>query len=1162
MDKIKQLQKKGVKIPFPQMVFIADEVNIENIEPGVTIHPGVRITGDKTLLGAGSELGKEHGGMYTNVCCGRNVILGSGHYNNSVFLDNVEIRSGAEMRKGTLFMEHARAAHTVGCKMTVVGMYATLGSLVNFCDIYISGGSDKPYAFTEIGSGAVHYNFTPQGLKFGSLIGPGVGGEMCGISPRVFVGGQTQIVAPCHIGSGSLIPAGVAIREKVAANTMAVSEPIKPGHKPYYRELITNVRQKLLLTTELILHYTLLEHYFRKVRCGYAQHHNDFFLENLYTAAANAIHSNISERTKWLFEKIEKGTAIHLTAKLADSLAIHNKLQSANWKKKAAFHNQNVHEHHAIIHTQELLYSKVKSFAQLDISLPTFSFDKPSFSECITNLDIDTQKQIRHLWQSTIRQQQQNLQTIIEKAIPEVENNSIVNDYLETMRRKQQLIVHFEQRKSNLGIVNDAKEYSNREIDVTLGTNSKEIMHYLTSLHKPMVVDWKLLQDFATSTSDWKSFVDKSLFRLHGTDGIRGNVHYLDAHAPHDEAIVRYIELGDLTPQLCCLLAYASIRAFETIYKTTAVVGVGKDTRDLYCNDPLRSDCLYTALQRGIATAGHTIYDLGTMPIANVPYILASQTPPQNPINIILYKSASHNPASQDGLKIFIRDEQGRFVKAMSDMENVITALMFYHAHDIQPSTTLDVQCLQEQAQKIFTEVVTATHNLPGKTAQNVELICDLSHGALSATPYKKALELAIRECGIHSITWVGDAPDGLNINNNSGDDRVGAGHFENIEQITRTDIEPGGKYNGFPALKKLFTYKDKPQTTAFAIFMDGDGDRGITAVYNPNSDIAHIFDGDKSLFLQIRSAVDKKALSPGTVIAFTVDSSIPFMNAMKNCVQQLHPVDFVMNEDCSSDKVNLCITPIGDKYILQQQSLGGEKSGHIIRCNRVMAQDQQHDVYVGNGFLANIHTVFSILDLLATQRDFSQISSLYPTPKSISVYVYFVKKELWYYQSPLWQKIVACIQQNFSDYTLLQTKFTQEPDTLFFCSSQNDNFEFSITARPSGTENKMGVKFSGTAHNIDTFTKVSEEIFFVLAHEMKNTNLSAMQMENEVLHLLTQQKQSIVDIQETLIPEDNPIERAQFFAVVEALAKQKLVSYDGKSIALSARGQKYLGEL
>ncbi|MDL2210829.1 hypothetical protein LJC26_08525, partial [Desulfovibrio sp. OttesenSCG-928-O18] len=59
-DKIGRLTAKGVTFCNPLSVDIGDEVDIERISgDGVKIYPGCRIYGDKTVVSAGAQLGRE-----------------------------------------------------------------------------------------------------------------------------------------------------------------------------------------------------------------------------------------------------------------------------------------------------------------------------------------------------------------------------------------------------------------------------------------------------------------------------------------------------------------------------------------------------------------------------------------------------------------------------------------------------------------------------------------------------------------------------------------------------------------------------------------------------------------------------------------------------------------------------------------------------------------------------------------------------------------------------------------------------------------------------------------------------------------------------------------------------------------------------------------------
>ena len=89
----------------------------------------------------------------------KNVRLKGGFFKDSVFLDNSSVGSCAHIREGTLMEEFSKAAHCVGFKETILFPYVTTGSLINFCDAFISGGTDQ-INHSEIGSSYIHFNYT------------------------------------------------------------------------------------------------------------------------------------------------------------------------------------------------------------------------------------------------------------------------------------------------------------------------------------------------------------------------------------------------------------------------------------------------------------------------------------------------------------------------------------------------------------------------------------------------------------------------------------------------------------------------------------------------------------------------------------------------------------------------------------------------------------------------------------------------------------------------------------------------------------------------------------------------------------------------------------------------------------------------------------------
>ena len=59
-DKIVQLINKGVEIPNPLTIDVGAEVNVDQISGNkVTIYPGCRIYGEKTVISGGAKIGRE-----------------------------------------------------------------------------------------------------------------------------------------------------------------------------------------------------------------------------------------------------------------------------------------------------------------------------------------------------------------------------------------------------------------------------------------------------------------------------------------------------------------------------------------------------------------------------------------------------------------------------------------------------------------------------------------------------------------------------------------------------------------------------------------------------------------------------------------------------------------------------------------------------------------------------------------------------------------------------------------------------------------------------------------------------------------------------------------------------------------------------------------------
>jgi bifunctional UDP-N-acetylglucosamine pyrophosphorylase/glucosamine-1-phosphate N-acetyltransferase len=225
-NKIIQLINKGVDMPNPLTVDMDEAVSVDRVSGnGVKIYPGCRIYGDKTVISEGSKIGYEGPVTVDNCQIGPGVELKGGYFKDAVFLKEASMGLGAHVRGGCILEEQANGAHCVGLKQTILFPFVTLGSLINFCDCLMAGGTSRK-DHSEVGSSYIHFNFTPDGDKTtASLIGEVPRGVMLN-QPPIFLGGQGGIVGPIRLGYGNVVAAGTILRSDfLKDNRLIVGKP-------------------------------------------------------------------------------------------------------------------------------------------------------------------------------------------------------------------------------------------------------------------------------------------------------------------------------------------------------------------------------------------------------------------------------------------------------------------------------------------------------------------------------------------------------------------------------------------------------------------------------------------------------------------------------------------------------------------------------------------------------------------------------------------------------------------------------------------------------------------------------------------------------------------------------------------------------------------------
>jgi UDP-N-acetylglucosamine/UDP-N-acetylgalactosamine diphosphorylase len=231
------------------------------------------------------------------------VSLKGGYAASAVFLDGANLGLGHHIREGTLLEEQANGAHNVGLKQTILFPFVTLGSLINFCDCLMSGGTSRS-DHSEVGSSYIHFNYTTRGDKAtASLFGDVPRGVMLR-EPPIFLGGQGGAVGPVSVGYGSAIAAGSILRTDVPDGQLVVAGPPEsrqvPSDPGSYRNLYPKVAKNVLYIANL-----------RALREWYQRARAPFFAAQefgglIYEGAVQTLAGAASERCKRLQAMVAK----------------------------------------------------------------------------------------------------------------------------------------------------------------------------------------------------------------------------------------------------------------------------------------------------------------------------------------------------------------------------------------------------------------------------------------------------------------------------------------------------------------------------------------------------------------------------------------------------------------------------------------------------------------------------------------------------------------------------------------------------------------------------------------------------------------------------------------------------------------------------------------
>jgi bifunctional UDP-N-acetylglucosamine pyrophosphorylase/glucosamine-1-phosphate N-acetyltransferase len=302
-SQVQKLIEKGAEILNPNSVYIDPTVRLDRISNDVKIFPGCRIIGAETFIGQNCTVGQDAPVTIDNCQLASNVSLEGGTFAGATLLSGVSFGPSAHVRPATIMEEQSSCAHSVGLKQTFLMPFVTLGSLINFCDCFMAGGTNRK-DHSEVGSSYIHFNYTPhQDKATASLIGDVPRGVMLDQSP-IFLGGQGGLVGPTTIEYGAITAAGTICRKSITEAGKLVYEktlpkrielPYQPGAYGDISRVITN---NLIYIGNLIA----MLNWYQNVRSLFI---SDDYPQPCHDGAITNIEQMIEERTSRITQLAE-----------------------------------------------------------------------------------------------------------------------------------------------------------------------------------------------------------------------------------------------------------------------------------------------------------------------------------------------------------------------------------------------------------------------------------------------------------------------------------------------------------------------------------------------------------------------------------------------------------------------------------------------------------------------------------------------------------------------------------------------------------------------------------------------------------------------------------------------------------------------------------------
>ena len=213
---------KGVSFIDAGSVFIAPHVKIGK---GTQIYPNVCLEGN-TRVGSGCTI-YPHVRILDSTIDDETIIKDSTLIEGSVVKKRASVGPFARIRPGSQIGEEARIGNFVEVKKSVIGSHTKAGHLSYLGDAKIGNN-------VNIGAGTITCNY--DGYKK----------YITDIEDNVFIGSDSQLIAPVKVGRGAFIAAGSTITKNVPSMALAISRIKQTNIEDWVRKKQLKVKSEKL----------------------------------------------------------------------------------------------------------------------------------------------------------------------------------------------------------------------------------------------------------------------------------------------------------------------------------------------------------------------------------------------------------------------------------------------------------------------------------------------------------------------------------------------------------------------------------------------------------------------------------------------------------------------------------------------------------------------------------------------------------------------------------------------------------------------------------------------------------------------------------------------------------------------------------------------------